>query len=106
MTLPDFLTEHPYGEIRLTGHRIGLEHVVQLYKDGFSPEMLHDHYPTLPLALVHKVIAFYLENQAEVDAYVAGCQAEIERQRATATKGPSLAELQQRLKDRQPAEKP
>ena len=106
MTLPDFLTEHPYGEIRLTGHRIGLEHVVQVYKEGFSPEMLHEQYPTLPLALVHKVIAFYLENQAEVDAYVADCQAEIERQRASAVKGPSLAELQQRLKDRQPAEKP
>ena len=105
MTLPDFLMEHPYSEIRLTGHRIGLEHVVQVYKEGFSPEMLHEQYPTLPLALVHKVIAFCLENQAEVDAYFADCQAEIERQRASALKGPSLAELQQRLKDRQPAEK-
>ena len=105
MTLPDFLTEHSYGEIRLTGHRIGLEHVVQLYKEGFSPEMLHEQYPTLPLALIHKVIAFYLENQAEVDAYVAACAAEIERQRASAVKGPSLSELQQRMKDRQPVEK-
>ena len=106
MTLPDFLTEHPYGEIRLTGHRIGLEHVVQFYKEGFSPEMLHEHYPTLPLALVHKVLGFYLENQPEVDAYVAECAAEIERQRANAAKGPSLSELQQRMKDRQPVEKP
>ena len=106
MTLPDFLVDHPDGEIRLTGHRIGLEHVVQFYKEGFSPEMLHEQYPTLPLALVHKVIAFYLENQTEVDAYVADCQTEIERQRASAVKGPSLAELQQRMKDRQTAEKP
>jgi uncharacterized protein (DUF433 family) len=105
MTLPDFLTEHPYGEIRLTGHRIGLEHVVQFYKEGFSPEMLHEHYPTLPLALVYKVIAFYLENRAEVEAYVSDCAAEIERQRASAVTGPSLTELQQRMKDRQPAEK-
>ena len=106
MTLPEFLMEHPYGEIRLTGNRIGLEHVVQFYKEGFSPEMLHEQYPTLPLALVHKLIAFYLENQAEVDAYVAQCAAEIERQRAAVPKGPSLCELQQRLKSRQPAEKP
>jgi hypothetical protein len=80
--------------------------VVQFYKEGFSPEMLHEQYPTLPLALVHKVIAFYLENQAAVDAYFAECAAEIERQRASAAKGPSLSDLQQRLKDRQPAEKP
>lgn len=105
MILPDFLTEHAYGEIRLTGHRIGLEHVVQLYKQGFSPEMLHERYPTLPLPLVDKVIAFYFENQANVDAYVAECAAEIERQRASAVHGPSLSELQQRMRERQPAEK-
>jgi hypothetical protein len=29
-----------------------------------SPEMLMDHFPTLTLALIHKVIGFYLENQA------------------------------------------
>jgi uncharacterized protein (DUF433 family) len=75
MTLPDSLTQHPHGELRLTGHRIGLEHVVQFYKQGFSPEMLHQQYPTLSLALIHRVIAFYLDNQADVDSYVAQCAA-------------------------------
>ena len=41
--------------------------------------MLLGFFPTLSLALIHKVIAFYLENQAEVDAYVAHCEAESER---------------------------
>lgn len=84
MNLPDFLTQVEYGAIRLTGHRIGLEHVVQSYNEGYSAEMILCEFPTLPLALIHKVIAFYLENQAEVDAYVAKCEAEIERQRASA----------------------
>jgi uncharacterized protein (DUF433 family) len=58
MTLPDFLTQAPDGEIRLAGHRIGLFHVVQGYNEGESAEMLASRYPTLPLSLVHKAIAF------------------------------------------------
>ncbi len=71
MQLPDFLFRPTPHSIRLTGHRIGLEHVVDYYNQGFSPEMLLDQFPSLKLALIHKVIAFYLENQPEVDAYVA-----------------------------------
>ena len=105
MTLPDFLTEHEYGDIRLTGHRIGLFHVVKYYNEGYSPEMLVEQFPTLELALIHKVIAFYLENRVEVDAYVADYDAELEEQRATAPKGPSLAELRQRLESLRKMEK-
>ena len=31
--------------------------------------MLQLRFPTIPLPLLYKVIAFYLENQVEVDAY-------------------------------------
>lgn len=71
MVLPDFLTEVPHGGIRVTGHRIGLEHLVDYYNQGFSAEMLLEQFPTLPLATIHKVIAFYLENRETIDAYVA-----------------------------------
>jgi uncharacterized protein (DUF433 family) len=97
MNLPDFLTWHPYNEIRLTGHRIGLEHVVQLYQEGMSTELIVEHYPSLPLALVQQVISYYQANKAEVDAYVTACQAEVNRQRATAPKGPTLEELRGRM---------
>lgn len=97
MNLPDFLTEHAYGSIRITGHRIGLLHIVRHYNDGYSPEMLQCEFPTLSLALIHKVIAFYLENKEEVDAYVARCEEEIERHRAATPPGPSTEELRRRL---------
>lgn len=97
MTLPDFLTQDADGEIRLTGHRIGLLHVVHYYNEGYSPEMLVGQYPTLPLALVHKVIAFYLENQTEVDTYIAQCKAELARQRASNPSRIDVAALRQRL---------
>lgn len=83
MKLPDFLTEWPFGEIVLTGHRIGLYHVMFYHKDGDTAEMLHERFPSLPLDLIEKVLAFARANQAEVDAYVTRCQEEIDRQRAT-----------------------
>jgi uncharacterized protein (DUF433 family) len=105
MTLPDFLVDHPDGEIRVTGHRIGLFHIVRYYNEGYSPEMLSEQFPTLSLALIHKVIAFYLENRAEVDVYVANYEAELEQQRSAAPKGPSLAELRRRLESLRQVEK-
>ena len=86
MQLPEFLTQSPDGEIRLTGHRIGLFHLLQRYNEGESAEMLAAYYPTLPLALVHKVLAFYLDNQREVDAYLANCTASIDKQQQDARK--------------------
>ena len=94
MQLPDFLFRPSPEVIRLTGHRIGLEHVVDYYNQGFSPEMLLDQFPSLPLALIHKVIAFYLENQAEADVYVAKCLAPSD---AIPPISPDLVELRRRF---------
>lgn len=105
MVFPDFITHDPDdGEMRLTGHRIGVEHIVWFYNDGYSVEMLFAEFPSLPSALIHKVIAFYLENRSEVDAYIAMCERELEQQRATAKHGPSLAELRKRLEAMHAAE--
>jgi uncharacterized protein (DUF433 family) len=104
VNLPDFLTQDRYGYIHLAGHRIGLRHVVELYNDGCTPERIHDHFPTLPLALVHKAIAFYLENQAEVDAYVQQSREALERQAAGPQPGPDAVELRRRMAAKRPKE--
>ncbi len=106
MNLPDCLVDHPDGEIRLTGSRIGLFHVVSYYNQGYSPEMLAEHFPTLPLGQIREVIAFYLENRAEVDAYVAECQAEIDRQRAAHPPGPGVLKIRRLLEERRQAGTP
>jgi len=97
MNLPDFLTAWAHGEIMLKGHRIALHHIVPLYNEGYSAEMLLSRFPTLSLPLIHKVIAFYLENQADVDAYVAAQKAEIDRLAAAPSDGPGTVELRRRL---------
>jgi uncharacterized protein (DUF433 family) len=101
MNLPPFLQYEPGTDfVRLQGHRIGLTHVVRLYDEGMSAEMILLQFPTLSLPLIYKVLAFYLENQAEVDAYVAADTAELQRQEAEFDRTrttPTLAELRQRF---------
>jgi uncharacterized protein (DUF433 family) len=104
MNLPAFLTLWPYGQIVLTGHRIGLYHVIAFHKDGLSPEQINEQYPSLPLDLIHQVLGFYRDNQAEVDAYVAHADEEIERLRATTPRVYTLEELQHRYDAKKQAE--
>jgi uncharacterized protein (DUF433 family) len=104
MTLPDFLRSDEDGEIFLVGHRITLYHLIKDYRQGYTAERLATAYPTLPLALVNQVVAFYLENQPEVEHYLEATQAEIERQAVAPPQGPSLADLQRRLAARRPSE--
>ncbi|MCE9552515.1 MAG: DUF433 domain-containing protein [Planctomycetes bacterium] len=96
MIVPDFLTKDADGWVRFAGHRVGLENVVFLYNQGYSPEMLLSEYPALPLADIHKAIAFYLENRSDVDQYAAMCNRESEQLRAAASSTPSLEELRRR----------
>ena len=101
MTLPEFLTEDADGTIYVTGHRIGLQDLVYYFKEGYSPEALLEAFPTLSLSVINNAITFYLEQQVEVDAYVARCEAEMERQRAAAPRGPDVAELRRRIAAKQ-----
>ena len=106
MDLPDFLTREPDGFVRITGHRVGLEHVAFHYREGYSPEMLLEEYPTLPLSLIHKVIAFYLEHRQAVDDIMEQTHIAAEAQKSTASPAPSLAELRNRLGARRPCSVP
>jgi hypothetical protein len=61
-----------------------------------SPEMLHCRFPSVALPVFFKVIAFYLENQEAVAAYLATAEAASAQQRAEAQPGPGLEELRRR----------
>jgi uncharacterized protein (DUF433 family) len=104
MELPAWLTRDPDGYLHLAGHRIGLDDLVHFYRQGDSAEMLHCRFPTLALATIHKVLAFYLENQAVVDAYVEANAAAVAGQRSGAPQGPGLDELRRRREARRLAQ--
>jgi uncharacterized protein (DUF433 family) len=79
MQLEDYLDFQGPDVIRIKGHRIGLEHIVERYWDGFSPEQIAQDFPGLSLEKIYAVIAYYLHNRAEIDAYIARTNAEHER---------------------------
>ena len=95
--LPPCLHWHSDGELRLAGHRISLYHFIYYYNQGFTAEMLLCQFPTLELALVHKVIVFYLEHRGDVDRYVAQYETELDRLQAEIPHAPSMTELRKRL---------
>jgi uncharacterized protein (DUF433 family) len=104
MELPDFLTLGTTGEIRVTGHRIDLYLLVLKYNGGHTAEMLQCEYPTLPLTLIHELIAFYLDNRAEVDEYVAAVESKIEKLRTGYQPGPGMRRVRKIIDKRARAE--
>ena len=59
------------GAVRVGDTRVSLDVVIREFKDGSPPETIVSAYPTLRLADVYAVIAYYLRNTQEVDAYLA-----------------------------------
>ncbi len=94
--LPDFL-EAADGELRVTGHRLSLFDVLWEYNQGLAAEELALRFPTLKRSTIHKVLAFYLDNQPAVDGYLNVCAAALDEKRRRGRPTVSVAELQQRL---------
>ena len=84
------------GAYRVTGTRVSLDSLVYLYREGISPEGMAESYPALTLEQVHGALAFYLANQAEVDAYLAKAEAvaAVEHQESRSTNAELIAKLQ------------
>ena|SRR5205085_1950368 len=103
MNLPDFLTQTLDGDIRIAGHRIRLVDIAGCYNEGFSPEAIFDCYPTLSLALIHRCIAFCLENEPLVNRLLAEDAEALKQLERSPRTTPSLAELRKRMKTIQQA---
>jgi uncharacterized protein (DUF433 family) len=56
--------------IRVGDTRVTLQAVVADFHRGASPEAIAHHYSALNLSDVYLVVGYYLQNRAEIDAYV------------------------------------
>lgn len=83
------------GVYYVPGTHISLDSIVYAFRDGRSPESIREDFEGLNLAHVYGAIAFYLDHQSDVDAYLLRRKenwAELERQGT-----PPSADLQARL---------
>ena len=87
-----------HGAVRVGDSQVLLDIVVREFNNGAEPEAIAHGYPTLDLADVYAVIAYYLRHRSEVDPYL-----EARRQDAATlrqeieAKQPNRAELRAKL---------
>ena len=58
------------GIMRVGQTRVTLDTVVHSFEQGHTAEEIVSHFPALRLADVYAVIAYYLNNQTEVQSYL------------------------------------
>lgn len=58
------------GVMLVGGTRVTLDTVVSAFNDGATAEEICLQYPSLQLADIYFVIAYYLRNKKQVDAYL------------------------------------
>jgi uncharacterized protein (DUF433 family) len=74
------------GVVRVSGTRVTLDTLVSAFRDGATAEEIVFQYPTLDLASVYSVIAYYLQRRTQVEAYLRQRRAkadEVQRQNET-----------------------
>ncbi len=57
-------------DVRIRGHRIGLEHLVFAFNRGETAEEIVQRFPGMDLRTVYTLIAYYLTYRDEIDRYI------------------------------------
>jgi uncharacterized protein (DUF433 family) len=62
--------EQRAGNYYVAGTRVSLDSIVHAFRRGESPETICQNFELLRLEEVYGAIAYYLANQADIDAYL------------------------------------
>jgi uncharacterized protein (DUF433 family) len=61
----------PAERIRIKGHRISIEHVIEQHQAGLTPkQIVEENFPTLSLEEIYATITYYLRNKTTLDDYM------------------------------------
>ena len=67
-------------DIRIKGHRIGIDDVLYYYLEGHSLPEIVERFPTLNMEKICAALTYYYRHQAEMDDYLAKLAAWREQQ--------------------------
>ncbi len=70
MLLEDYFNFLSPDDIRIKGHRIGIQDVIKYYLSGYSPEEILEELPSLNLERIYAVITYYWGNRTQIDEYM------------------------------------
>ena len=96
MQLEDYLDFISPDDIRLKGHRIGIDDVLYYYLEGYTPEEISVHLPTLSLEQIYATVTYYLHNRSEMNKYLSDLTAW--RQKQYQEQASHLSPVAERLK--------
>ena len=75
--------------IRIKGHRIWIEHILEYYLGGYRPEEIAREFPGLSLERIDASITDYMAHRSDVDAYLIRVDAQKERDYQESLRQPS-----------------
>jgi uncharacterized protein (DUF433 family) len=99
MQLEDYFDFLSPNDIRIKGHRIGIESVLYEYiHRSRTPEQIAERFPTLTLDEIYATILYYLRNKEAVSAYIADWLEYGEQARRAQEQDPSFQRLREKLR--------
>ncbi|MBI3680192.1 MAG: DUF433 domain-containing protein [Acidobacteria bacterium] len=100
--VPPPLQFDAHGVCRAAGTRVTLLTLIDAFQEGASPEEIYQEYPSVSLADVYAVIAFYLSHRDEIDSYLETVREQEAKVIEQIKSRSPLAEIRQRLLARKP----
>ncbi len=70
IALEDYFDVYSHDDIRIKGHRIGIEDVLKYYLEGYSAEEIIGELPTLNLEKIYATLTYYHQNKQNIDNYL------------------------------------
>lgn len=98
MTVP--LTTTEFGTIRVGRSRVSLDSVVHHYKHGATAERIAESFPSVDLADIYAVIAYYLANRKSVEEYLQRQEAEADDLQQQVESDPNQQKATNQLRER------
>ncbi len=98
MDLRDYFDFIDDTSIRIKGHRVYIDEVLEEHLKGKTPEDILYCFKNLPLEKIYATLLYYEVNRAEMDAYLQRVRQyhETSRQEWQTTQGPTLAIVEER----------
>ena len=94
------LVEDQDGTLRLLGSRMPLDTIVYEFNQGATAEQMQDSFPSLSMRSIYGAMAFYLEHQDAVEAYLRQREQEAVALRSRLERRPEIAAWRERLRHR------
>ena len=98
MTVP--LTTTEFGTIRVGNSRVSLDSVVYHYEQGATAERIAESFPSLDLAEIYAVIAYFLANRESVQEYLRRQEAEADALQKEIESDPKQQRATNQLRER------